>query len=346
MITIVNDPSHRVSLFASLVHRLDRIATVRLRLRRRLLAPVRSNEPVANLAAHLDIQHRVAGAMLTIVRDGLSAARAPAQFGARDDGYGAEYVGSRASEGVGHGAAEAEAGGEAQVGVDAEVGLDCLEHLVEEGYVLAVLVGPASVETIGNDEDGRVVGNGFEAVIRQRATTGDVLAVDNFLRTAAARVPGEDEAVGVVLVVVVGDVEDVVAVLPVDLHRVLLVGQCLGFAAARGVCCEDGRHCGQEEAHGREETMHVERSYGEDVLETVTYLSREARCMIFITNKTLAANLFTDAFNAELPSHPRILMSCSDIHSTKTSYCSFRSIKNLLGKETLNCRMKGIPECC
>jgi hypothetical protein len=49
--------------------------------------------------------------------------------------------------------------------------------------------------------------------------------------TAAKLMLREHETVGVALIVVVRNVENVVAVRPVDLHRVLLVGRCLRVAA-------------------------------------------------------------------------------------------------------------------
>jgi hypothetical protein len=323
MISIVNDPCHRVSCLASSVLRLDRVGAVRLRLRLKLLATVVRNELVTNLAAHLNVEHRVAGAVLTIVCHGLSSASAAAQLSAGDDSHGTDHVGSRAGERVRHGATIAEASGEAKVGVDAEVGLDGLEHLVEESHIFAILVCPASVQTIGNDEDRRIVRNRLKAVVRKHTTTSDVLAVDDFLRTGAALVPGEHETVWVVLVVVVRDVEDVVAVLPVNLHGVLLVRERLGFATAGGVRCEDGRHCGQEEAQGREETVHVGLIDGADMLEKMYCFKCNGLLFDIYHGEDFGASLLADAFVLELPSYPRLVMKFSGIHSPKTSHRSF-----------------------
>jgi len=249
VVAVVNDPRQRVSILAPGVLRQDRVAATGRRLRRRLLAAVGGNKLVADLAAHGDVEDRVAGAVLSVVGDRLGSTGATAQLCARDDGYGTDHVGAGACERVRHSTAVAEARGEAKGGVDAEVRLNSLDHLVKEGDILATRVGPALVEPIRNNEDGRVVGNSLEAVVRQSTALGDILAVDNLLRTSPTLVPCEDETVRPVLVVVVRDVEDVVAVLAVDLHRVLLVRERFGLAAACRVGREDGWHRGQEEAH-------------------------------------------------------------------------------------------------
>lgn len=87
---------------------------------------------------------------------------------------------------------------------------------------MALLHLPTIVETLGHDKDGRVVGNGVEAVVGEGAALVDVLAIDNLLGAAAELMPGEDEAVGPVLVVVVGQLHVVLAGLAVDVDAVLL----------------------------------------------------------------------------------------------------------------------------
>jgi hypothetical protein len=93
--------------------------------------------------------------------------------------------------------------------VNAKVILGELEHLVGEGDILTTLVGPTSVETVGGDEDGRVASKALETV---EATLGNVVHV------AITPVVAEDESVRLVVLVVVGKLEDVLALLAVDLH--------------------------------------------------------------------------------------------------------------------------------
>lgn len=87
---------------------------------------------------------------------------------------------------------------------------------------MARLYSPTVVETLRDHKDGRVVGNGVEAVVGEGAALVNVLAVDNLLGAAAELVPGEDEAVGPVFVVVVGQLHVVLAGLAVDADAVLL----------------------------------------------------------------------------------------------------------------------------
>ena len=239
MVAVVDDPGHGEAGLAASVLGLDRVAAVGLGLVGELLAAVEADVLVAELATHGDVQDRVGGAVLAVECNGGVASVAAAQLGAGDDSDGADLIRAGTSKSVGHAAAVAEAGRKAEVGVDAEVVLDCLEELVEEGDILAVGVGPALVQTVGNDEDGGVLGNGLEAVEWKNSSSIGVLAIDNLLGAGAALVPLIDNPIRVVLVVVVRDIDKVVSGLAVDGHRILLVGDGLGFAAAGRVCRKD-----------------------------------------------------------------------------------------------------------
>lgn len=186
--------------------------------------------------------------MLAVVRNWLGSAGAPAQLCARDDGHSADHLWAGAGKGVRHRTAIGESGREAQVSVDAQVRLNKLDELVEEGDILAILVAPASVQTIRNHKDSRVVCNGLQSVEREGTTAVGVLTVDNLLGGSTKLMPSENEAVGVVLVVVVWDVEEVVAVLAIHLHRILLRCEGLSLAATSRVGGEDGRDRRQEKA--------------------------------------------------------------------------------------------------
>jgi len=110
---------------------------------------------------------------------------------------------------VAHSTTVAESGSEYLLLINAEVLLGKSKHLVSEGDILAALVSPASVETVGGDEDGRVASQAAKTV---------VIALDDVAHVSAEPVVAEDEAVGLVVLVVVGQLEGVLAVLAVDLH--------------------------------------------------------------------------------------------------------------------------------
>ena len=239
VVAVVDDPGHGEAGLAAGVLCLDRVAAVGLGLVGEPLAAVEADELVAELAAHGHVQDGVGGAVLAVECNGRVASVAAAQLSAGDDGDGADLVRAGTSKSVGHTAAVAETGREAEVGVDAEIILNCLDKLVEEGDILAVGVGPALVQTIRNDEDSSVLGKGLEAVEGKNSSSIGVLAVDDLLGAGATLVPLIDNPVRVVLVVVVRDVDKVVAGLAVDGHGILLVGDGLGFAAAGRVCRKD-----------------------------------------------------------------------------------------------------------
>jgi len=211
MITPVDNPGHRVSLLAALVHRLDRGSAIGLGFGRDGRAAVIADEAVAHLAASGNVEDRVGGAVLAVVSDGVGAALAAAELTSGENGNSADHLGAGAGESKGHGAAVAEASREAEARFYAEVGFDGLDELVEEGDVLAALVAPAGVEAVGHDKDGRVVGNGVKSIVGQGAAAVGVLAVGNLLGAAAELMPGEDKTVGVLLVVAVRELDDVLA---------------------------------------------------------------------------------------------------------------------------------------
>lgn len=108
-----------------------------------------------------------------------------------------------------HGTTIAESGSENLLLINAEVLLGKSKHLISEGNILTTLVSPASVETVGSDEDGRVASQVAKTI---------VTALYNVAHVSAEPVVAEDETVGLVVLVVVGQLEGVLAVLAVDLH--------------------------------------------------------------------------------------------------------------------------------
>lgn len=173
--------------------------------------------------------------MLPVVCDGCLSAITAAQLSTRDNSNCTNHIGTSASKSIRHCTSVAETCGEPEVGVDAEIRLDSLHQLVKEGDIFAALISPALIEAIRHDKDSRVVRNSLETIVGQGSALVGVLAVDNLLRTAAELMPGEDQSVGLVLVVVVRNVQEVVSILPVHLHRVLLVREGFRLAAACGV---------------------------------------------------------------------------------------------------------------
>jgi len=232
VVAIENDPRGRLAGQASGVLGLGGAAAVRLGLGREAVAAVVGDEAVAHLAALGDGEDRVACAVLVVVCHRLGAARAAGEDGRRQNRHGAHVVGARARPRVGHRAAVGEAGGKAQRLLNAEVGFDGSHDAVDEADVLAAAVGPAVADAVRGDEDGAVVARHErgQAVVGEgaAATVGDLLVV------TAESVEGEDEAVGLVGVIVVGETNNVLSVLPVDVGGVLPAVADRGCLAAPG----------------------------------------------------------------------------------------------------------------
>lgn len=108
-----------------------------------------------------------------------------------------------------HGTTVTEASSENLLLINAEVLLGKSKHLISKGDILTTLVSPASVETVGSDKDGRVASQVAKAI---------VTALDDIAHVSAEPVVAEDETVGLVVLVVVGQLEGVLAVLAVDLQ--------------------------------------------------------------------------------------------------------------------------------
>lgn len=106
--------------------------------------------------------------------------------------------------------------------LNAEVGLGKGEDLISELDVLATLVSPASVKTVGGNEDGRGRG-GSETLETVEA------ALSNIVHVAITPVVAKDKSVGLVGLVVLGNLKDVFTVLAVDLHG---LGTALGSSLA------------------------------------------------------------------------------------------------------------------
>lgn len=124
--------------------------------------------------------------------------------------------------------------------VDAEVVFDLRADRVEEGDVFAAVVGPALVEAIRGNEDGAVVGEALEAVVRVAAAVDGVHVTTQPVQT-------EDELVLAAALVALGNAEDVLTLLAIDGDGLLATGQS-GILSTAG-CASS--HCSFEE--GKEE---------------------------------------------------------------------------------------------
>lgn len=190
-------------------------------------AAVIANKAIPHGTAASSGEDRVGRAVLPNEGDGIVAALAPGQLAAGDGSDGPDLLAAGAGPGKGDGAAVREAGREALRRLDAQVRLDGPHHVVDEGDVLTALVGPSGVETVGGDEDGRVVRQRGQAVPGE----GAALALGDLLGVAAKGVEGEDELVGLVVVVLVRQADYVLTLLAVDVCGVLLVADGVGLAA-------------------------------------------------------------------------------------------------------------------
>jgi len=192
------------------------------------LAAVVVNESVGELDATADGQDVVADTMNAEICDRVVAAVAAADEAGSNGSDSAELTGASASDGVGHATAVGEPSGEAGPLVDAEVGFDLLDDGVDESDVGASLVGPAVVDAIRSDEDGRALSESLEAVPDR-----DAVAVDYIAHRATEPMEAKDEAVRVAGVIVVGDLEGVLTTVDV----LDTIGKCgLTAAAAGGLC--------------------------------------------------------------------------------------------------------------
>src|SRR3569833_2522602 len=219
--SIILDPGDGVALFASYVLGLHMCPAPHSRrgdvLRR---AAVVLDKPVADGMRSGNVQIPVYS-MLAVEGNGIIATGAAAHVPTRLPADGAEFFGQTAGECVRHGGTIAEADREEQVLVDAQICLGRLVHLADESDVLAVAVGPAAVQTIRVDVDGAhgVLHKIGHAIPGQVAS----LAGSHHAGVAASRVQREDQAVGVLVVVGLRQLDEIPAFFSIRGHGVNLV---------------------------------------------------------------------------------------------------------------------------
>ncbi len=153
---------------------------------------------------------------------------------------------SRAGHTMAHGPAIAPASRKELALVNTKVVLELSHNLVRKGDILAAVVGPPGVQAVGGDKDGAVAGKGPQAV---------EAAVGHVIHGSVAPVVSEDDPVGLVGVVVAGELENVLSLLAVDRHG-LRARRCRRPAAA-GRGCLDGLDGGQEGYHESRNGNHV-----------------------------------------------------------------------------------------
>lgn len=151
------------------------------------LAAVVLDKGVGEVDAAADREDIVADTVDAEVGDGILATFAATDQTASDGRDGTEFLSHGTSDGVGHATTPGEASGEALTLVDAKVGLDLLHDGLDESDVTTARVGPAIVDTVGRDEDGRALGEIVKAVPFRNA-----VAVDDIVHGAATPVEAED----------------------------------------------------------------------------------------------------------------------------------------------------------
>lgn len=138
-----------------------------------------------------------------------------------------------------------------------------VENLVKngvgEGNILSVVVGPSSIQPVGGNEDGRVLGPRLETV---------VTTANNVAHVTIQPVVADDELVGSVGVVVAWESQGVLAVLAVDVDalntargRVLAASCRTGFSQRDADSAdegEDGREVGPHVFVGEYESLRLD----------------------------------------------------------------------------------------
>lgn len=170
------------------------------------LAAVVGNESIGKFDATADGQHVVANTVNAEVGDRVLATLAATDQTTSNRRDGAELASARAGNGVGHAATIGEAGGEARGLVDTEGAFDLLDDGVDEGDVGTATVGPAVVDTVRGDEDGGALGESIKSV-----PGSDAVAVDYIVHGTTEPVEAEDQTVRVAQVVVLRDLQGVLA---------------------------------------------------------------------------------------------------------------------------------------
>lgn len=142
----------------------------------------------------------------------------------------------RASDAVAHGTTITPTGGKDLGVVDAQVVLDAVEDGIDKGNVLAAAVGPALVEPVGGDKDGRVACQGPQPV---------ELPVGHVVHGPVAPVEAKHEPVCRLCVVARWQLQDVLSLAPVDRDGLCARGGS-GFPTACRRCGQAGLHRAQQ----------------------------------------------------------------------------------------------------
>jgi hypothetical protein len=189
-------------VLATIIHSGNALSAVPRRLRCVLsLASVVLDEPVSYLSTRGNGQDTVFYTMLAVQRNWVVAARTSRQSCSRKHSNGAEVFGVAACKTEAHGSTVREAERESQLLIDAKIVFNGLADRVEEGDVFTTCIAPAFVQTVWRDKDGALLGEGLETIVWRAS------AVDR-VHVTAQPVQTEDEFVGLSVVVVVWDTDD------------------------------------------------------------------------------------------------------------------------------------------
>ncbi|KAF7590945.1 hypothetical protein BBP40_002197 [Aspergillus hancockii] len=131
----------------------------------------------------------------------------PANGAATQHAHSLKLLCPRTGKGITHSTASAEPRCEARALVHAEITLNLLYDSVNEGHIFAVGVGPTSISTIRSYQDCAALRSSFKPIPELNALT-----VHDRVHVPTAPVEAEDEMMRSGCILVVRDLEDLLAV--------------------------------------------------------------------------------------------------------------------------------------
>lgn len=139
---------------------------------------------------------------------------------------GAEGVGHFTAHCEGHHAAVTPSQRENPIFVDAQRVPELVEHRPQKVHIAAAVIRPpiGTRCAVGRHEDGGAIREAFQTVI---------LLIGDVVGASTAPVPSEYQSVGVVHIVITGDIEDVFAIQPVDIDAMPTVAKPWGRSTSR-----------------------------------------------------------------------------------------------------------------
>src|SRR5688572_3513760 len=224
-------PTHGIPLLAAFIRKTHVSLTIRALPIRHVAgigAAVGLDERVAAFPAHGRSAHSVLHPADAEIRNGLRSVLTSQDGSRRKSPDGTEDIRPLASQRIAEDGSVAEAGGEDARGVDAEPRFGCIDHGVDERQI--VLRSPSAVDRGRSDIDRAFLRiQALDAVIGIKDVAADI----DGGRVGADIVHPEDQAIGLVVVVVVGNSDRVFPV-PTAHHDGLRATRERGHLAAAG----------------------------------------------------------------------------------------------------------------